>query len=234
MTLVGIDGHVTAVHGKGLLCLDAVSTLGCDIHCAAGNGHITLAGIRAGGLNAVAGGGCQLQIQCGIIRILRITDPNGILAPQAVIHCIDGHRTIPDLQIILADNAVLVIAVNDQRALAFDLQIILGINSTAIAVRIGIVGTIRNGTGGTVLGSDPALVSNACNINRRIRRIGQLYAVQHQLYNGVRIGCLIHVHHDLPAGHGTGYIINTRLGDGCNGAAGQLHALAGYCQTGAI
>ena len=113
VTLIGVNVYVAAVQSKVLLCLDTVTSLCCNVHCTAGDGDIALVRIRTGRFDTVSGGGGEFQIQCGKVRIHRIADPDRVLAMQAIIHSIDCKGTVPDLEIVLADNAVLAVAVDD-------------------------------------------------------------------------------------------------------------------------
>ena len=203
--------QVAAVHGEGLLCLNAVC-IRIDVDCTAVDGDIAL--IRFGGvaLDAVAAGAAVVGVhrhrQSAVIGGIRVADADGVVAANAVICGVDGNAAVPDLQVILADDAVLGVAVDDQRALALQLQVVAGEDrpvdriGVAVAVHIGVrVGrAVRNGIGRAVLGRDLHFVTDRLHIDRGNAVVGQGQSLQIQHHFALWFRGLIHVDGKLSAG----------------------------------
>ena len=81
-----------------------------DVDCTAVDGDIAL--IRFGGvaLDAVAAGAAVVGVhrhrQSAVIGGIRVADADGVVAANAVICGVDGNAAVPDLQVVLADDAV--------------------------------------------------------------------------------------------------------------------------------
>ena len=144
-----ISGNIqgAAVHGKGLLCLNAVC-IGINVDSTAAHGDIALSVFIRVGLDAVSAEGAVIGVYChrqsAVVGGIRIADADGIVAADAVICSVDSNIAVPDLEIVFAHNAVLGVAVDNQGTLALELQIIPGEDravyriSIAVTVHIGI------------------------------------------------------------------------------------------------
>ena len=209
--LIGGDVQFSAVHGEGLLCLNAVG-VGVNVDRTAADGDVSLAVLVGVGLDAVPAGAAVVGVhrhgQGAVVGGIRIADAYRVVATDAVVCGVDGDVAVPDLQVILAHNAVLGVAVDDENALALELQVISGEDRTvdrvgvAVAVHIGVRvgGAVRDGVGGAVLGGDLNLVPDRLHINRCGSAVGEGQSLQIQNHPARRLCGLIHIDGKLTAG----------------------------------
>ena len=209
--LIGGDVQFSAVHGEGLLCLNAVG-VGINVDGTAADGDVSLAVLVGIGLDAVPAGAAVVGVhrhgQGAVVGGIRIANAHGVVATDAVVCGVNGNIAVPDLQVILAHNAVLGVAVDDENALALELQVISGEDRTvdrvgvAVAVHIGVRvgGAVRDGVGGAALGGDLNLVPDRLHINRCGSAVGESQPLQIQNDPARRLCGLIHIDGKLSAG----------------------------------
>ena len=169
----GVDGDFAARDFNGALAA-------CQIRCVVG---IALDAV------ATTGG----DVQCAA------ADFYGFFSLEAVVLCGDRDKAVLDSQIVAGVDAVVVIALDDESAFAFDGEVVLRVNASAcridfglarvvgVRVRCGSRGGIRERIGCAVLGDHESLV-RFLNVNRGVCRVGERKPFHVQIDCRVRFG----------------------------------------------
>ena len=178
--LICVDCHITAVHGELLFSLNAVC-IRIDIDCTAVDGNKALCGVTVvSGLDAVSGFCCYADAQIGVIPIttvcnqyIRVADTDRVIATDTVIYSVDNDCTIPDFQVILANDTIGVVTINCQSTLTLNLEVILCVNCAvdsdcfivAVDISISMGCTVRDGIFCALLDGEGCRIANIINVN---------------------------------------------------------------------
>ncbi len=129
-------------------------------------------------------------------------DFDGTFTLEAVVLGVHGDEAVFDLQVVAGVDAVVVVALDNERAFALDGEVVLGINAGACRIGLGfavIVGvvvslgarrSVAEGVGRAVLGDDECL-AGLLHVNRGVGRVGEREASHIQVNRGVRL-CRVH------------------------------------------
>jgi len=169
-------------------------------------------------------------------------DFDGTFTLEAVVLGVHGDEAVFDLQVIAGVDAVVVVALDNERAFALDGEVVLGINAGACRIGLGfavIVGvvvslgarrSVAEGVGRAVLGDDECL-AGLLHVNRGVGRVGEREASHVQVNRGVRL-CRVHQNLGVASAVATAKVVFATAADR-DGAAVCRYAVAAVCDRGA-